>query len=56
MPGLATAWKVSKNHLAWTFTLRKGVKFSDGTPFNAAAVCSNFTAGTTSRRRCRATP
>jgi len=42
-PGLATAWKVSKNHLAWTFTLRKGVVFSDGTPFNAAAVCFNFT-------------
>jgi peptide/nickel transport system substrate-binding protein len=43
VPGLATAWKVSKNHLAWTFTLRKGVTFSDGTPFNAAAVCFNFT-------------
>jgi peptide/nickel transport system substrate-binding protein len=43
VPGLATAWKVSKNHLAWAFTLRKGVQFSDGTPFNAAAVCFNFT-------------
>jgi peptide/nickel transport system substrate-binding protein len=43
VPSLATGWKVSKNHLAWTFSLRKGVKFSDGTPFNAAAVCFNFT-------------
>ena len=43
VPNLATGWKVSANHLAWTFTLRKGVKFSDGTAFNAAAVCTNFT-------------
>jgi len=43
VPSLATGWKVSKNHLAWTFALRKGVVFSDGTPFNANAVCTNFT-------------
>ncbi len=42
-PSLATGWTVSKNHLAWTFKLRQGVVFSDGTPFNAAAVCTNFT-------------
>jgi peptide/nickel transport system substrate-binding protein len=42
-PSLATSWKTSKNRLAWTFALRKGVKFSDGTAFNAAAVCANFT-------------
>jgi len=42
-PSLASGWKVSKNHLIWTFSLRKGVVFSDGTPFNAAAVCTNFT-------------
>jgi peptide/nickel transport system substrate-binding protein len=39
---LATNWKASKNGLAWTFNLRKGVKFTDGTPFNAAAVCFNL--------------
>jgi peptide/nickel transport system substrate-binding protein len=43
VPSLSTSWSVSKNHLIWTFTLRKNVKFSDGTPFNAAAVCFNFT-------------
>jgi peptide/nickel transport system substrate-binding protein len=37
---LATGWKQQRK--AWTFTLRKGVVFSDGTPFNAAAVCFNF--------------
>lgn len=42
-PALATGWKASKNGLAWTFTLRQGVKFTDGTPFNSAAVCANFT-------------
>jgi ABC-type transport system substrate-binding protein len=33
---------VSKDGTVWTFTLRKGVKFHDGTPFNAAAVVWNF--------------
>jgi peptide/nickel transport system substrate-binding protein len=41
-PQLATSWSTSKNGLAWTFNLRSGVKFQDGTPFNAAAVCFNF--------------
>jgi ABC-type transport system substrate-binding protein len=37
-PDLASAWAWSPNHLALTVTLRKGVRFQDGTPFNAAAV------------------
>jgi peptide/nickel transport system substrate-binding protein len=41
-PGLATAWKVSKNGLVVTMTIRKGVKFQDGTPFNAQAVMWNL--------------
>jgi len=40
-PALATKWG-SKNGKDWTFQLRHGVKFQDGTPFNAAAVCANF--------------
>src|SRR6478736_10504689 len=42
VPALATSWKASKNGLAWTFVLRQGVKFQDGSSFNAAAVCFNF--------------
>jgi len=38
VPELATSWTVSRNHLIYTFNLRRGVKFQDGTPFNAAAV------------------
>jgi len=41
-PSLALSWSVTKNRLAWTFKLRRGVKFQDGTQFNAAAVCFNF--------------
>jgi peptide/nickel transport system substrate-binding protein len=40
-PDLATKWS-TKNAKDWNFTLRRGVKFHDGTPFNAAAVCYNY--------------
>jgi peptide/nickel transport system substrate-binding protein len=41
-PSLAEDWKISEDGLTYTFTLRKGVKFQDGTEFNADAVCFNF--------------
>jgi len=41
-PGLATDWTVSDDKLEYTFTLRQGVEFSDGTPFDADAVVYNF--------------
>ena len=41
-PGLATSWEVSDGGLSWTFQLREGVTFHDGTPFNAEAVKFTF--------------
>jgi peptide/nickel transport system substrate-binding protein len=41
-PALARSWKVGRDGKTWTFRLRRGVRFHDGTPFNAAAVCFNF--------------
>ena len=41
-PGLAESWTISDDGLIYTFKLRQGVKFHDGTPFNAAAVKYNF--------------
>jgi peptide/nickel transport system substrate-binding protein len=38
IPGLASSWTRSADNLTWTFTLRQGVKFHDGSPFNADAV------------------
>ena len=41
-PALAEKWAISDDGLTYTFNLRKGVKFHDGTPFNAEAVKINF--------------
>ena len=38
VPGLAESWTVSKDGLRYTFKLRKGISFHDGTPLNAEAV------------------
>ncbi|MEU0989151.1 ABC transporter substrate-binding protein [Streptomyces sp. NPDC005953] len=41
-PALAESWKTSPDALTYTFALRKGVTFADGTPFDATAVKVNF--------------
>ena len=41
VPELATDWSASADGLTWTFTLRQGVTFHDGTAFNAEAVVFN---------------
>ena len=41
-PALADSWEISEDGTTYTFTLRDGVTFHDGTPFNAEAVKFNF--------------
>ena len=38
IPGLAESWDVSDDGLVWTFKIREGVTFHDGTPLNAEEV------------------
>ena len=38
VPCLAEAWRVSDDRLTWTFTLRQGVRFHDGSEFEAEDV------------------
>ena len=43
VPDLATSWETSDDGLTYTFALREGVTFHDGTPFTAADVVATFT-------------
>ncbi len=42
-PALATAWRAEADGTRWVFTLRDGVTFHDGAPFDAAAVVTSLT-------------
>lgn len=42
VPGLATEWESSKDGLTWTFTLRKGVKWTDGGDFTGQQVIDGW--------------
>jgi peptide/nickel transport system substrate-binding protein len=41
-PSLATRWATSEDNLTWTFTLREGVKFHDGSDFDSADVVYSY--------------
>ena len=41
-PALATSWTTSPDGMSYTFALREGVTFQDGTPWNADALIFNF--------------
>src|ERR1700712_5269314 len=41
-PSLATSWTASPDNKTFTFVLRKGVTFHDGTPFTSAAIKPSF--------------
>jgi 4-phytase/acid phosphatase/peptide/nickel transport system substrate-binding protein len=52
-PKLALSWSSSEDFRTWTFKLRPGVKFHDGTPFNAEAVKANFDRQKDPANKCR---
>jgi peptide/nickel transport system substrate-binding protein len=41
-PALAESWEVSDDQLSWTFHLREGVEFHDGSPFTAEDVVYSY--------------
>jgi 4-phytase/acid phosphatase/peptide/nickel transport system substrate-binding protein len=52
-PKLALSWSHSDDFKTWTYKLRPGVKFHDGTPFNADAVKANFERQKDPANKCR---
>jgi peptide/nickel transport system substrate-binding protein len=42
VPWLAEEWEESEDGLTWTFRLKEGVEFTDGTPVDADAIAYNF--------------
>lgn len=50
-PWLALSWEISDEGRVYTFHLREGVKFSNGEPFDAAAVVANIDAVLANRER-----
>src|SRR5439155_3861982 len=43
--GLASSWQMANDGASWTFALRGGISFADGTPFDAATVVASFDRG-----------
>lgn len=42
LPGVASSWTVSKDQATFTFTIRKGIVWSDGTPITAQTVYDSW--------------
>jgi len=53
VPRLALSWTPSEDLKTWTFKLRPGVAFHDGSPFNAKAVVFNYERMQDPKNRCR---
>jgi 4-phytase/acid phosphatase/peptide/nickel transport system substrate-binding protein len=53
IPRLAVSWSSSADFRTWTFKLRPGVTFQDGTPFNAQAVAWNYARQKDPANNCR---
>jgi peptide/nickel transport system substrate-binding protein len=53
VPRLAQSWTHSDDYKTWTFKLRSGIKFQDGTPFNAQAVAYNYARQKDPNNHCR---
>ncbi len=52
-PKLALSWSHSDDYKTWTFKLRPGVKFQDGTPFDAQALKFNIDRQKDPKNKCR---
>jgi len=48
-PGLASSWQMANDGQSWSFAIRGGIRFSDGTPLDAAAVVASFQRGVGTR-------
>ena len=55
-PGLAAQWSVSRDGLVWTFRLRDGVRFHDGTVLTAQHVVESLDRRAPAERSPRAHP
>jgi peptide/nickel transport system substrate-binding protein len=49
IPELASSWQMTNDGATWTFTLRDGVSFHDGSPLDATAVVASFDRGRPAR-------
>lgn len=49
VPALAASWRLANDGASWTFTVRDGVRFHDGSALDASAVAASFARGQNTR-------